>query len=271
MHEPVLLEDVLEILHIKRNSQVIDATTGMGGHTRAIARRGARVLGIEADPEMLVLAEKSLKQLPRVKLVKGNFRNIAEIALKNGVKRADAILMDLGISRYHYKVLNRGFSFEKQGQPLDMRIDPGSQAVRASDLVNAVGARGLSEIFTKSQVKRVLAARKIKRLETVGDLLWVLGTTGRGKIHPATKPFMNLRIAVNSELENLAEALPQAYELLSEGGTLAVITFHSGEDRIVKNFMKNKAMSLVLPTKEETEKNKSARSAKLRYIRKNET
>ena len=82
---------------------------------------------------------------------------------------------------------------------------------------------------------------------------------------------MNLRIAINSELENLAEALPQAYELLSEGGTLAVITFHSGEDRIVKNFMKNKAMSLVLPTKEETEKNKSARSAKLRYIRKNET
>lgn len=272
MHEPVLVHEVLDYLHIQKDARYIDATLGAGGHTLEIIKRGGKVLGIETDPRMLEVARKRVGEACPT-LVLGNFRNILSLATQNGWTNVDGILFDLGISSLHFDSDDRGFSFKDPDQPLDMRLNPNTQGVTAADLLNSLDQTQLSILFESQGIaKQVANRRKIMPFAKVGDLLSLF--PGRfGKTHPATKAFMDLRIAVNSELESIELALPGAFELLGKNGKLCVISFHSGEDRLVKNFARDmelagkaQATDLILPTVEEISRNPRARSAKMRVI-----
>ncbi len=299
-HEPVLLTETLNYLNIDQlahlhGTKVIDATLGFGGHTIEILKRGVSVLGIEADSETLKLAKNEIektcpaseKKFGSFLLIHSNFKDIDKTARENGFNCVDGVLFDLGISTYQIKSDSRGFSFANPEADLDMRLDRGVQAVNASMLLNALDQTQLMNLFEKvldyksSRLlsKSVFEARKVKAFEKVGDLLRLTDRlfSKPGGINPSTKAFMALRIAVNSELENLADVLPEAFTLLNESGRLVVISFHSGEDSIVKSFMKNmvdekKAVRItskpVVPSGSEISKNPRSRSAKLRCIEK---
>ncbi len=291
IHEPVMVDEVLEFFSLlaplKKQARLIDATVGSGGHALEIAKAGAEILGIDADAEMLEIARSRLKKAcpTRYRLVHGNFRNIDQIARDNGFLKVEGILFDLGVASQHFASARRGFSFSEKSAPLDMRLDAESQAVTAADLLNLLSESQLRKLFeatmTSQRASRlaraVASARNLKPIKKVGDFLEIVSQLGKAKsrLHPATLPFLALRMAVNSELENLKEALPKAFGLLKTRGRLIVISFHSGEDVIVKNFFRNlekqgKARILtkkpVLPKQEEVERNIRARSAKLRVL-----
>ena len=289
-HEPVLLKEVTEYLSPASGQKFIDATLGTAGHSLEIVKAGAKVLGLDIDERMLGLARARLAEVcPKrncFTLARENFRKIDEIAEKEGFTEVSGILFDLGVSNVHLKDEKRGFSFENPEAELDMRLDPKSQSVTGSDLLNGLREDQLRELFEAVVepgaavwlARRVLSAREGGPIKTVGDFLG--GTRGlRSKpgLNPATLPLLALRIAVNSELENLKEALPKAFDLLSGGGRLIVISFHSGEDRIVKEFFRKRETSglaeiltkdVVVPTETEIMKNPRARSAKMRVLQK---
>ena len=283
-HEPVLLKEVIDFLHIKRALEYIDATLGTGGHSLEIIKRGGRVLGIDADESMLEIARKRLEGKGDFKLVHGNFKDIAKIAEANGFGKVNGILFDLGVSNVHFKTRGRGFSFIDESSPLDMRLDPENQRVTAADLVNALREDQLEEMFGQAMPRheaaklagKVVESRVETRIETVADFLRTSSFLRRkGKLNPATKAFLAMRIAVNLELKNLEEALPGAFGLLASGGSLLVISFHSLEDRLVKNFFKEKKASgeariktkkPLVPSEEEVKINPKSRSARLRVL-----
>ncbi|MGB6838890.1 MAG: 16S rRNA (cytosine(1402)-N(4))-methyltransferase RsmH [Microgenomates group bacterium] len=299
-HESVMVREVLENLGLKRaplknQVRVIDATLGTGGHSLAIIKIGGRVLGIDLDEEILEIAKKRLeKACPALekdrapfKLVNGNFKDIDKIAEGAGFKKVDGVVFDLGVSNIHLKSSSRGFSFENETAPLDARLNPKLQAVTAADLLNSLRKDQLESLFntvmTKGKSKKlaieVVIARGEELIKNVGDFLKIINKAkiAGGKLHPGTLPFLALRIAVNSELENLKIALPKAFELLKKGGRLVVISFHSGEDKLVKNFfrdMEKKDLGSVLTKKPltstsvEINRNPRARSAKLRCLEK---
>jgi 16S rRNA (cytosine1402-N4)-methyltransferase len=280
LHQPVMAREVIEKLHVKRLARYIDATVGTGGHAAEIMGRGGVVLGIDADFRMLEIARKNLGE-DKVTLVGGNFRDIDRLAAENGFDKVDGILFDLGISSVHLDSDERGFSFRKLDAPLDMRLDPERQNVSAADLLNSLREDQLRELFSVTGVgglaRKVVEQRKAGPIRTVGDFIALMGEGRHGKLHPATKAFLALRIAVNSELISLKEALPKAYELLEPGGRMAVISFHSGEDSIVKRAFGEfeekgfgKSEGLVRPLPGEIEKNPRARSAVMRIFRKGE-
>lgn len=280
-HEPVMVSEVIESLHLNNKSKhfnkfskIIDATLGTGGHTQALVDAGGQVLGIEMDPKMLSVAKERLGS--KATLVKGNFSEIEEIAKSNDFSKVDGVLLDLGVSNIHLKQDDRGFSFSNKDQVLDMRLDSEKQGVTASDLVNALDATQLTNLFavvmsfnsSRKLAKKIVNNRPIK---TVGDLVEISAEFKKNEtLHPATLPMLALRIAVNSELENLKKVLPKAYNLLSEGGKLLVITFHSGEVDILKKYCRsaNLQSDLVLPGEIEVERNPRSRSAKLWIITK---
>ncbi len=254
-HVPVLLEAVLEELRPAPGAVVIDATVGGGGHALALLRAaqpGGRLLGIDADPAALAAARARLAAagLPPGSFVlhHGRFADLQAIATAHGFAPVDAVLLDLGVSSHQLDTPQRGFSFSAEG-PLDMRLDP-TGGPTAADLVNQLGERELADLIYRYGEER--ASRRIARLiverrrqapiTTTADLaslvLRAVGRGGRERIHPATRTFQALRIAVNRELEQLEAALPQAVELLRPGGRLAVISFHSLEDRMVKQFFR---------------------------------
>jgi len=228
LHESVLVGEVVEALHIEKARKYIDATVGNGGHTLAILESGGQVLGIDLDPKMLEITRKQLEgsKVGGYKLVNGNFINIDEIAEKNDWKPVSGILFDLGVTNIHLTDLERGFSFENPDAPLDMRIDPKAQGVKASDLLNVLREDQLRAMFevtldpgaAKWISGRVIHSRAAKQIETVGDMLEVSQglRTGKAGLNEATLPFLALRIAVNSELANLEEALPKAFKLLEQ-------------------------------------------------------
>ena len=284
-HTPVLLQEVIKFLDPKPDQKFIDATIGGGGHTFEILKRGAKVLGIDRDPQSIEHINKEIQNSKfegrNLILIQGNFAKIGEIARSNGFTKVDGILFDLGVSSHQLEIAERGFSFEKSG-PLDMRMDP-YLTIRAFDLINNFDQRRLNEIFqTYGQEElgwaiagAVCSARQIKPIETTTQLADICKEVYRrkrkkSKLHPATKIFQALRIVVNSELLNLEETLPQTCDLLKTGGRLATICFHSLEDGIVKRFFKRQERFRVLtpkpigPTDLEIEKNPRARSAKLR-------
>jgi len=277
-HETVLVEEVIEGLHIKNQANYIDATLGNAGHTIEIAKLGGRVLGIERDPEMLDISKKRVEAegIENCRLVLGNFIDIETIAKENNWLPVSGILFDLGVTNLHLKSLERGFSFENPEAILDMRLDPNSQGVKAADLLNVLREDQMEEMFkavlepgaARWITKRVAEKRNQELIKTVGDFLEICNglKTGKTSIHEATLPFLALRIAVNSELDNLEIALKKAFSVLEKGGILAVISFHSGEDKIVKEFMKYS--KTILPSVQELEINRRARSAKLRIIQK---
>lgn len=294
-HKPVLLHEVVKALHIKKGAQYIDATLGAGGHTIEILKMGGHVLGIDADPGMIEIARRQIEAACPVrkenfsdsfKAVLGNFKDVDKIARDEGFSQVTGVIFDLGVSSVHFDDLTRGFSFKNPEAPLDMRLDRKSQAVLAADLLNTLREDQLLELFSTSfdfgvsrgLAKKIIKIREGKPFAKVSDLLSAVSFLKKtGNIHPATKVFMALRIAVNTELMNIAETLPKAFKLLVPGGVLAVISFHSGEDRIVKNFFRErekeslgKAQDRIVPSKEEILRNSRARSAVLRVFIKNE-
>jgi 16S rRNA (cytosine1402-N4)-methyltransferase len=288
-HESVLVQEVLQALHFEKARKYIDATVGNGGHALEILKKGGHVLGIDLDPKMLAIAQERLKDsgIKDYKLVNGNFTEIDRIAGENDFSPVNGILFDLGVTNLHLKDLERGFSFENPEALLDMRINPETQGVKAADLLNVLREDQLEDLFevtlepgaAKWITGRVLHSRAEKPIVTVGDMLEVSEglRTGKAGLNEATLPFLALRIAVNSELANLEEALPKAFEILGKGGRLVVISFHSGEDAIVKNFFKEKSkegaeiitFKPILAGEEEIALNRRARSAKMRVLEKN--
>lgn len=292
-HTSVLLQETTKQLEIKPGGKYIDGTIGGGGHTFEILKFGGIVLGLDVDQEALEFAEKDLRL--KIKdlrigtdliLVRGNFKDIDKVAKAQGFDKAAGILLDLGISGHHVDEAVRGFSFLKEG-PLDMRMDK-HLGVTAGDLINGLTKSELYELFTKfgeerfarSIVSHIIEERREKRIDTTAELAKIIKKAvpyNKKGIHPATKVFQALRIAVNDELNILAEALPKAVTLLESGGRLAVISFHSLEDRIVKQtfleFEKKGSGKIItkkpiVPTEEEIEENNRSRSSKLRVFEK---
>lgn len=287
-HVPVLLKEAVDYLKVKPGSKYIDATLGGGGHSLEIVQRKGDLLAIDQDPEAIEYASKKLASacpdLPPPKLVLGNFAQIDRIARENGFEKVEGIIFDLGVSSHQLETAARGFSFSGPG-PLDMRMSLGF-GVTAGDLVNALGEKELYELFIKFGQEKlsrryagaICCARRVKKIETgekLAQIIWQAAppSARRARIHPATRVFQALRIAVNDELSVLAEALPRAWTLLEPKGRLVVISFHSLEDGIVKRFFVTEAKTgslkiitkkPLVPEKEEVSQNPRARSAKLR-------
>lgn len=275
-------------MHIEKARKYIDATVGNGGHALEILKEGGRVLGIDLDPKMIEITDGRLgkKWKSDLKLVNGNFSQIDKIAKDNDWIPVSGILFDLGVTNIHLTDMERGFSFENPESALDMRIDSETQGVKASDLLNVLREDQLRSLFevtldpgaAKWITGRVIHSRAAKTISSVADMLEITEglKTGRFGLNEATLPFLALRIAVNSELTNLEETLPKAFDLLERGGRLVVISFHSKEDVIVKNFFKEKKLEgaeiitfkPVLASEEEINVNRRSRSAKMRVLKK---
>ena len=267
-HEPVMVEEVLA--HLNKAKSVIDATLGTGGHSLKLLESGVKILGIEFDPEILEIGKERLSNLNCI-MVHGNFKDIDKIAYENGFNKVDGILFDLGVSNLQLMNESRGFSFSNPNAIFDMRIDKENQEVTGAILLNVLRKDQLEKLFSKVLdlssarwlTKRVLEKRETKPIGTVGDFLDICeGLRGKARLNPATLPMLAVRIAVNSELENLKEVLPKAYDLLEIGGKLLIISFHSGEEEIVKSFSKE-FLGPIKPTMEEINRNPKARSAEL--------
>ena len=288
-HRSVLLSEAIDLLQIRSGEKYIDGTLGGGGHTGQILERGGRVLGIDADNDALEFVKENF-QFPisnfQLTLAKGNFKDIDQIAKEKGFTDVAGVILDLGVSSHQFDEGSRGFSFQKEA-PLDMRMDQ-ALSVKAADLVNILTKGELYELFTKLGEERfarpivdsIISARRKERIETtkkLADIVTHAVPKGQKNIHPATRVFQALRIAVNDELNNLREVLPKSVELLAKEGRLAVISFHSLEDRIVKHAFKDFAekglgkiitKKPVIPGDAEIGQNSRARSAKLRVFEK---
>ncbi|NIM94472.1 MAG: 16S rRNA (cytosine(1402)-N(4))-methyltransferase RsmH [Anaerolineales bacterium] len=297
-HTPVLFHEVLSALHPDPGSRIIDGTVGAAGHAAGIldlSSPDGRLLGIDRDPAALTIArERLIDYGSRAILRHGSFDEIAGHAAEIGWKSVHGVLLDLGLSSMQLADPGRGFSFKEEG-PLDMRLDP-SQSIQAADLINNLSEGELAEILSKhgeepkskTIARAIVRARPIESTKELSEL--IARTAGRRgqRIHPATRTFQALRIAVNDELNVLQSALPQAVELLEPRGRLVVIAFHSLEDRIVKQFFKHESLDCdcppeqpvctcdkiarlrvltkrpIRPSEEEISRNPRARSARMR-------
>ena len=284
-HVPVLLKEAADLLAVKPSGRYIDATLGGGGHAQEIIRQGGQILGIDQDPQAITIAQQRLHPT-HAQVVLGNFANLESIAQEHGFAPAAGIIFDLGVSSFQLDTPERGFSFQADA-PLDMRMSP-DLAVTAADLVNGLGRKELYALFTKLAQERlarpiadaIVESRRIRPINTTRQLATLVERVygrRRDHLHPATKVFQALRIAVNDELNNLKAALPQALNLLGSRGVLIVISFHEGEDRIVKHQFKNWALDHqgiiltpkpIIPSVEEIRSNPRSRSAKLRAFKK---
>jgi len=259
-HVPVLVEEVLEWLGCNPGGIYVDCTVSLGGHARAILERihpSGRLIAIDADAEALTEAEKRLCAWKEsVTYVRDNFRNLEWILRRLGVKHADGILFDLGMSSAQVGSASRGFSLYKSG-PLDMRFDRG-QSLTAAEIVNRYPEKEIVKIireFGEERAARRIARAIVQRRERsevsstdeLAELVsGVMGPRRRG-IHPATRTFQALRIAVNREIESLEQALPQAIEALNPGGRLVVLSYHSLEDRVVKQTFRQFEKGCICP------------------------
>jgi 16S rRNA (cytosine1402-N4)-methyltransferase len=290
MHESVLLHETIESLALASGDVVVDGTLGRAGHVLEALRvqPDIFVIGIDRDEQAI---EESTKRIAAVtknfKIFSGNFRDIDKF-----VPKADKIILDLGISSPHLDSSGRGFSFQKD-EPLlmTMKRDLGEADFTARDIVNGWDEEDIANViyaygderYSRRIAKAIVLAREEKPIETTFELVDIIkgsvpGIYRKGKIHPATRSFQALRIAVNDELGSLKQGLATGFATLAPGGRMAVISFHSLEDRIVKNFMRDaekegKGKSLtkkpIVPTEEETRRNPRSRSSKLRVFIKN--
>jgi len=287
-HKSVLVNEVLTYLDPQPNKLYVDATFGGGGHTKAIltAQPAAKVIAIDWDQQALEIKGVPLEEeFPgRVEFINGNFAHISTLLKKRGISKIDGLLADFGTSQW--QIYNTpGLSFIAD-TPLDMRMSKGFGKITAKDIVNKASEQELAKIFFEfgEEPKSRAVARAIveyrttkKRIDTTGELASIVkAVVTRGgyrstRINPATKVFQALRIVVNEELSNIKSLLSQSINLLNPGGRLVCISFHSLEDRIVKQFLKehanqftNLTPKVIIASGEETEVNPSARSAKLR-------
>ena len=301
-HIPVLLSECIEGLDIKPDGIYCDGTAGGAGHSREIAKRltTGRLISVDRDPEAVAVATERLAGLP-AQVVRGNYSELDEIFARLGISGADGILMDLGVSSYQLDNAERGFSYHTDA-PLDMRMS--SEGLSARDVVNGYDERALAKIifeygeekFSRNIAKKIVQARQEKPIETTLELAEVIKSAVPQKVrrekNPCKKTFQAIRIEVNAELEHLSTALDKAFDLLNVGGRLCIITFHSLEDRLVKQRFKTFCTGCtcppdfpvcvcgktprgrlvtrkpIEPTAEENEENKRAHSAKLRIIEK---
>jgi 16S rRNA (cytosine1402-N4)-methyltransferase len=279
VHVPVLFQPVIEYLAPRDGGRYIDATLGVGGHAAGILEASTptgRLLGLDADPAALAIAVTNLAKFgDRVVLVHANFENLHAVAVASGFVPADGIVLDLGLSSIQLSDAARGFSFQSDGA-LDMRFNP-SDPTTAADLVNSLDEKALADLifeYGEEHASRRIARAIVKArpITTASQLATVIGRVvgRRGRIHPATRTFQALRIAVNRELKVLDRVLPQIVAVLAIGGRVAIISFHSLEDRFIKKFFRTSESLRVLtkhpvrPLHEEIMNNPRSRSAKLR-------
>jgi 16S rRNA (cytosine1402-N4)-methyltransferase len=303
IHKPVLLAETLKLLKPKTDEIVVDATLGLGGHTEAIlsANGKTRVFGIDQDLEAIDFAKKRLAKFgDRIKIFHANFSAVKQVLANTETEKVDAVIADLGVSSLQFDSETRGFSFRFDA-PLDMRMDKDSDAETAAELLATLSEFEIARIiyeYGEERLSRRIASRIVwKRehgepIETTGELARLVEkAVGRGKkdkIHPATRTFQALRIAVNGELEILERFIRDSVEILKKDGRLVMITFHSLEDRIVKQTFQKLAGKCfcpprlpqcecgatkeveiltkkpIVPSELEIEENSRARSAKLR-------
>ncbi|HAO94046.1 MAG: 16S rRNA (cytosine(1402)-N(4))-methyltransferase [Deltaproteobacteria bacterium GWC2_56_8] len=307
LHLPVMEREVIEALRCGGGAVYVDGTVGGGGHAKAVLEASSpdgRLVGIDRDDDALDAARSALSGFgDRVTLVKANFREIRKVVEGLGIKGVDGVILDLGVSSFQFDAIDRGFSFRNEAR-LDMRMDR-SQKLSAYDLVNGADFDELTRIFREYGEERearritraLLAARERRPIETTVELANLISLSVPRKlqskgIHPATRVFQALRIAVNDELGSLKDGLSGSFDVLKGGGRLAVISFHSLEDRIVKVFFRGLATGCVCPprfpqcvcgqrpratlvtrksitpSEEETGLNPRARSARLRVVEK---
>ncbi len=306
MHTPVLTKEILKWLAPKPGENFVDCTFGEGGHSSAllnIIEPAGKVLGIEVDPELYkkfqeagesegevqnIVGKKSEIQ-NRLVLVNDSYTNLKNIIAARNFGPVNGIVMDLGLSSWHFKESGRGFSFQED-EPLDMRYNPQTNSLTAFEIVNRYSEEDIEKIlkdygeerFSKIIAKKITEQRKAKPIRTTFDLVEIIWSAlpsryQRKKLHPATKTFQALRIAVNAEIENLKKGLVQAAEVLAKDGRIAVISFHSLEDGEVKRFFKRcqeirvfeiLTKKPIIPSPEEINTNPRSRSAKLRIAKK---
>ena len=294
-HKPVMCEEVLSILNPSDGCVYLDGTLGAGGHSRKILESAdCSVIGIDKDPTAIELCRDLEKQYGNKFLsINGSFGNLSQHLNSIGINKIDGILLDLGTSSMQLGTPERGFSFQFDA-PLDMRMTQTGET--AYDIINSLSEDSLADIIfyfgeersSRKIAKAIINKRKIKKIKTTFDLNEIVLSVKKGnnkKIHPATKTFQALRIYINNELKDLYEALISIEKVLSEKGRLVVISFHSLEDRIVKNFIRENSIPLrkydpknpnkifvyenrkvIKPSEYEVKKNRRSRSAKLRWV-----
>jgi len=257
IHKPVLLKEVTDALRVAPGKRYIDCTLGLGGHALNILEKSmpnGQVIGIDADPDALRIAKSNLIHYSdSVTLVNDNFSNLDSICCETGFTPVDGILFDLGVSSLQLDTGNRGFSFQQDAE-LDMRFSP-DQVLTATDLVNILPEHNLADLlrqYGEEPASKIIARRIIENRPIINTirLAQVIeeAVGGRhGKLHPATRTFQALRIMVNHELENLEGSLHQTLKHLAVGGRLVVISYHSLEDRIVKEFMRKESTDCICP------------------------
>ncbi len=303
-HIPVLLNEVIEGLNIKKNGIYVDGTLGGAGHSLEICKKlspQGRLIGIDRDVEALACAKEKLKQYDNVKFVNDNHQNIKQILSDLEINGVDGILLDLGVSSYQIDEISRGFSYMNDA-PLDMRMDK-SQTLTAEEVINTYKEEDLAKIiyeygeekFSRKIARRICELREIEKIDTTAKLAAIVEECVpyiKGQGHPAKRTFQAIRIEVNNEIEPLYGAVTDCIDALNPGGRLCIITFHSLEDRCVKNaytdalgkctcpkdlpycickkIVKGKIVNKkpILPTDKEQELNSRSRSAKLRIFEK---
>ncbi len=247
-HIPVLLKETVSGLNIKPNGIYVDGTAGGGGHSAEILSflKSGQLISIDQDPDAIKTVTERFKDNPNSIIIKGNFSNLKELLNNRGINQVDGVMLDIGVSSHQLDTAERGFSFHEDA-PLDMRMS--QRGTSAADLVNSLSQKELSRIiysygeenFADSISKSIVKQREIAPINTTFQLVEIIKNSVpervRRKGHPARKTFQALRIAVNHELEALEKGMDEAFQLLAPGGRLAIITFHSLEDRIVKQKM----------------------------------
>ena len=305
-HYSVLLNETIENLNIKPDGIYVDGTLGGGGHAYQVASRlseKGRLIGIDQDADAIAAAGERLKEFgDKITIIRSNYANMKEELHRIGVEKVDGIVLELGVSSFQLDTPERGFTYREEDAPLDMRMDQ-RQTLTAKDIVNDYSESELYRIirdygedrFAKNIAKHIVAARAKKPIETTGELTAIIRASIPMKVqstggHPAKRTFQAIRIELNRELEVLSDTLDEMIDLLEEDGRICIITFHSLEDRIVKNiFRKNENPCTcpiefpvcvcgkkpkgkvitripILPTKSEMEENPRAKSAKLRVF-----
>lgn len=299
VHKSVLFDEAIKALDLNKNKIIVDGTAGGGGHSGEIAKRAKRVISIDQDPDAIEVLNERLGNKENVTIVHDNYSNIKNIVSNLNIDKIDGLLLDLGVSSFQLDTAERGFSFHKDA-PLDMRMS--KSGLSAYDVVNNYDEKELADIiyrygeekFSRRIAANIVKSREEKPIETTFELVDIIKASMPQRAmrdsHPARKTFQAIRIEVNAELDVLKSTLEDAFEILAQGGRIAVITFHSLEDRIVKeqfakwcqgctcpkefpvcvcgNKPKGKSFKSISPSKEELDENPRARSSRLRIFEK---
>ena len=299
VHNSVLFDEAIKALDLNENKIIVDGTAGGGGHSGEIAKRAKRVISIDQDPDAIAVLNERLGDKENVTIVHDNYSNIKNIISNLNIEKIDGLLLDLGVSSFQLDTAERGFSFHKDA-PLDMRMS--KSGLSAYDVVNNYDERQLADIiyrygeekFSRRIAANIVKARAKKPIETTFELVDIIKSSMPQKAmrdaHPARRTFQAIRIEVNAELDVLKSTLEDAFDILAPGGRIAIITFHSLEDRIVKEQFakwcqgctcpkefpvcvcgkkpKGKTFKSISPSKEELEENPRARSSRLRIFEK---